>query len=407
MEKICKIAHVVPPFNPVPPINSAGTELRVYNVAKHAKRFRPVVYSRWFPGFLEKEVIDGVSYERIKIGKAYRRIFQKIVPWDPYSFNDRVGRRIAKLRPEIVHLHNEPKLLRRMWRYAKRSNSKLLLHVANEKEIDSHLLKHVDHFIACSHYIASWLNAGYGVSRGKITTVYTGTDVARIRPVWEVPDIRQRTRGKFGLRENDIVVLFAGRIVHEKGVKELVEAFTLVKEASKGHAVKLVLAGDIRKSDDPDNRKAVYGKQIRELVKDRKDIILTDTIPPLQMPDFYTIGDVFVLPAIWNDPFPTALLEAAAAGLPIVTTNKGGIPEFITDEVNGILVNDARNASELASKILAVLDDSELGGKVAKNARRDVERSFSWQRVADELENLYSRILQSSAQELAYKTQCH
>jgi len=116
MEKIYKIAHVVPPYNPVPPINSAGTELRVCNVAKYARRFRLVVYSLWFPGFLEKEIIDGVTYERIKIGKAYRRIFQKIVPWDPYSFNDRVGRRIAKLKPEIVHLHNEPKLLRRMWR---------------------------------------------------------------------------------------------------------------------------------------------------------------------------------------------------------------------------------------------------------------------------------------------------
>jgi len=393
MEKIHKIAHVIPPYNPVPPINSAGTELRVCNVTKHAKRFRPVVYSRWFPGFLEKEIIDGVSYERIKIGKVYRRIFQKIVPWDPYSFNDRVGRRIANLNPEIVHLHNEPKLLRRMWRYVKRCKSKLLLHVANEKEMDEDLLKHVDHFIACSKYIASWIHTAYGIPEEKIATIYTGADTDRIRPVWELPDVRKAMRSEFGLNEDDIVVLFAGRIVQEKGVKELIEAFTLMKEELNNDALKLVLAGDIRKSNDPGDKKAVYGKQIQDLVRGKKDILLTDTIPPIRMPDFYAIGDFFVLPAIWNDPFPTVLVEAAAAGLPIVTTNMGGIPEFVRDKVNGIVLEDARNISDLSRKISLLFKNPELAGNIARNARGAVEYSFSWERVTDDLEKLYLSIL--------------
>ena len=396
MGKIYKIAHVVPPYNPVPPINSAGTETRVCNVAKHARRFKPVVYSGWLPGFLEKETIDGVDYERIKIGRIYRRLFQKIVPWDPYSFNDRVGRRVVRLRPEIVHLHNEPKLLRRMWRYVRRSGSKLVLHVANEKEMDVRLLRHVHHFIACSQYIASWIHSEYGVTRKRIVTIYTGTDTQRIRPVWEVPDIRKAMRREFGLKEDDVVVLFAGRIVQEKGVKELISAFTSMKEASNGDVLKLVLAGDIRKSDDPDNKKAIYGKQIQNMVKGRKDIILTDTIPPVRMPDFYTIGDVFVLPAIWNDPFPTVLVEAAAAGLPIVTTNVGGIPEFVKDKVNGIVLDDARHISDLSNKILMLLRNPELACNMARNAREAVECAFSWERVTNDLENLYLSVLHSA-----------
>jgi len=270
--------------------------------------------------------------------------------------------------------------------------------VANEKEMDDDLLKHVDHFIACSNYIASWIHTAYGIPGEKIVTIYTGADTNRIRPVWELPDIRRAMRSEFGLNEDDIVVLFAGRIVHEKGVKELIEAFTLIREELNNDALKLVLAGDIRKSDDPDNKKAVYGKRIRNLVRGRKDILLTDTIPPHRMPDFYAIGDFFVLPAIWNDPFPTVLVEAAAAGLPIVTTNVGGIPEFVKDKVNGIVLEDARDISDLSRKILLLLKNPELAGNIARNAREAVEHFYSWERVTDNIENFYLSVLDNSVE---------
>lgn len=391
--EVRKVAHVVPPYNPVPPVNSAGTELRVYNVAKHARRFRPVVYSGWFPGLLEKEIIDGVCYERIRIGRLYRRLFQKIVPWDPYSFNDRVGRRITQLKPEIVHLHNEPKLLRRTWRYMKRCRCVVLLHAANEKEMDLHLLNHVDHFIACSRYIAGWIHSAYGVPEERIDTLYTGTDTVRIRPQWEVPETRKAMRSEFGLNERDKVILFAGRVVREKGVEELIKAFDLMKHEPENDLLKLVLAGDVRKNSDPKDRKGVYGKKIQGMVRGRRDIILAGTIAPVRMPDFYAMGDVCVLPALWNDPFPTVLLEAAAAGLPIVTSRAGGIPEFIQDGLNGILVQDACNIRDLCEKILILLRNTEYAGSIARNARRMVEDSFSWDTVAKNFEELYLKML--------------
>ena len=171
------------------------------------------------------------------------------------------------------------------------------------------------------------------------------------------------------------------------------EGFTLMRDQSSGDSLKLVLAGDIRKSDDPGDKKAVYGNKIQNLVKGRKDIILTGTIPPIRMPDLYTIGDVFVLPAIWDDPFPTALVEAAAAGLPIVTTKMGGIPEFIEDGVNGILLEDAQNTFELAEKISMLLGNRQLADTISRKARKVVESSFSWQRVTNNFEEFYLKAL--------------
>jgi glycosyltransferase involved in cell wall biosynthesis len=81
-------------------------------------------------------------------------------------------------------------------------------------------------------------------------------------------------------------------------------------------------------------------------------ITFTGFIPYSKMPDYLRIADVAVIPSIWNDPFPTTVLEAQAMGLPIITTRRGGIPEEVTED-NAILLNtDEKFVDNLAAAIL-------------------------------------------------------
>ena len=90
------------------------------------------------------------------------------------------------------------------------------------------------------------------------------------------------------------------------------------------------------------------------------------------MPDYLSIADVSVIPSIWDDPFPTTVLEAQAMGLPIITTRRGGIPEEVTED-NAILLNTDENfVDNLAAAILDLYQHPE---KRKRMSAASLERS--------------------------------
>lgn len=98
--------------------------------------------------------------------------------------------------------------------------------------------------------------------------------------------------------------------------------------------------------------------------------------------------DLSVL-ASWAEGLPNSVLEAMAAGLPVVATRVGGTPEIIEDEVSGLLV-PPRNSHELAQAILRLLGDPKFAQRLARAARERVHLQFSFERLLSELDNLYS-----------------
>ena len=77
------------------------------------------------------------------------------------------------------------------------------------------------------------------------------------------------------------------------------------------------------------------------------------------MPDYLQIADIAIVPSIWDDPFPTTILEAQAMGLPIITTNRGGIPEEVTTE-NALIIPTGQDfVHQLADAIRHLYIDSE------------------------------------------------
>jgi glycosyltransferase involved in cell wall biosynthesis len=87
------------------------------------------------------------------------------------------------------------------------------------------------------------------------------------------------------------------------------------------------------------------------------------------------------------------LLEGSACGLPLIATRVGGIPEVVQDGVNGVLLDKLDDTEELAGKITALLQNDALSQGLGQKARERVQERFAWQRIAQEQEAVYDRLL--------------
>jgi glycosyltransferase involved in cell wall biosynthesis len=157
--------------------------------------------------------------------------------------------------------------------------------------------------------------------------------------------------------------------------------------------VELLIAGNVRDSDDPRNEKAVYGKAVVARIEQTPGARWVGSLPPQDIHEFLIAGDIFVLPSLWADPFPTVMLEAAAAGIPIVAAARGGMTEFLADCPGFDADMRPEDPESLSSAIERYLLDEE-GRRVAGNwLRTRVEAQFDWSRVCSDMEELYDRLL--------------
>lgn len=385
------VAHLLPNYNPFPPRYPAGTELRVAEVSRRQRRYRPVVICGGFPGQAASERDGSMEIERIHFGRVYRRVFQKLTRLDPWPYGKRMWRRIEEAGAAVIHIHNEPKLLAMLAPRLADGTRPVVVHIANDKPIRRELLPLVQRWVACSAYMADWLAREVGVAAADIEVIYTGVDVARRPPHWQIaPERRAELRARFGIAEGEFVFLFAGRLVKEKGVVEMLDAFARLRP---GCPVRLLVAGNVRESNDPKNEKAVYGRAVTARMEGMSGVDWVGSLHPDQMHDFLLAGDAFLLPSLWHDPFPTVMLEAACAGLPIIAGRRGGITEFL-DGCPGVpLLDEPGDPAALAAAMQALIDEPEAGEAAGRWLHAKIAARFDWSRVATEFEDLYDRLL--------------
>lgn len=170
-------------------------------------------------------------------------------------------------------------------------------------------------------------------------------------------------RKKYGIKENEIVMIFSGRLTAEKGIKELIKAFKLIKSKN----IKLLVVGSYFYNSDMSSSQS---DEIDNLVKDIKDkIIFTGYIQYDEIPKVYAIADFAVLPSMWEEPAGLTIIESMSTGLPIITTESGGIPEYVTNECAFIIKRDKDIIKNLAEKIEILSNDKELREAMGKASR--------------------------------------
>jgi glycosyltransferase involved in cell wall biosynthesis len=228
----------------------------------------------------------------------------------------------------------------------------------------------MDGCIAVSEWVAAKLREGYGLPAEKITVVRNGIPVTAYDGA---PDPALRSWLASGT--NRPIVLTLARLDAQKGHRYLLEAAVQVPEAI------FVVAGDGPERNALEALAARYGLSDRvRFLGHREDV-----------PALLAASDLCVLPSLFEG-LPLTVLEAMAAGKPLVATRAGGVPEAIQDGSSGLLVAP-RDPKGLAAAIRRLIDDPGLATRLANTAQARVRQAFSAQRLATEVEQVYEGLL--------------
>ncbi len=185
-----------------------------------------------------------------------------------------------------------------------------------------------------------------------------------------------------GQREQDgssKMVLYVGRLIQAKGVQDLILAFRTLTNRSKDKWCSLAIVGD-----------GPYKARLTELAGSTEGIRFYGELVGEPLSAMYRAASVFVNPS-YSEGLPTAVMEAVAAGVPVVATDVGGTGEIVQSGTAGLLVKP-NNVPDLRRAIAWVLSNEEAAHLVAASCRERLIRGYSWDRVIDQYCNLLESV---------------
>lgn len=190
--------------------------------------------------------------------------------------------------------------------------------------------------------------------------------------------VRQQNRMRLNIQKSDMVVSFVGRITEEKGVIDLIKAFSRLQSVSRLH---LFLVGPL---EDVTLRPKIEAAQLA----DPRIVLCGPSVDPSF---FYSITDIFCLPS-YREGFGTAILEAASAGVPTIGSNIYGIQDAIINGETGLLFSPG-DISKLTSSLEMLLNNKNELTRLGFNARLRAKDYFSRDRYISLWDSLYDSIL--------------
>ncbi|HEX8121475.1 MAG TPA: glycosyltransferase [Solirubrobacteraceae bacterium] len=294
----------------------------------------------------------------------------------------RVLRHVRRIRPDIVHTHlGYADLLGGLSARALRIPSFSTLHVMAWDETGRDAVKNrlmaaarrrAHRVIAVSEAArAAYLATGWDRPE-HVVTVRNGIP-GRARP-----GAGAAVRAELGLRPDDLVVTMLAVLRDGKGHDVAIDAVERVRE--RVPRIRLLVAGEGPFRPEIERMAARVGDAV-QLVGQRGDVM-----------DVLDATDVLLHPTR-IDALPTALIEAAAAGVPVVATDIGGVPEIVDDAVGGVLVPNPPTAGPVAEALSGLLEDPARRAEMGAAARRTFEERFTAEGWALRLRALYEEAL--------------
>ena len=317
--------------------------------------------------------------------KVRRRLLHAVSRNEYYNYHieyylDRAIKDIRRCHYDIIIMENRPGYAMKV---RANSDAKLILHLHNDllnntTRLCEDIRNTLSGVICVSNYIAKRVLT-IDTTAGNPVTVYNGIDLKTFSPSHD----GKTKRSVLGLSDDDFVLIFSGRINHDKGIDQLIDAMIRLHEHSR---IKLIIIGSsfFGNVDNKDDDFITQLKKKAGSIEDR--IIFTGFIPYNQVPDYLHAADAAVIPSVWDDPFPTTVLEAQAVGLPIITTDRGGIPEEV-GSANAIITPTGDGFVEgLADAIYRLYANADLRKRMGEAS---LERSvlFAKERFAEDFFN--------------------
>lgn len=197
---------------------------------------------------------------------------------------------------------------------------------------------------------------------------------------------KKALRESLGFSEDDFIVMFTGRIIEEKGVRELIKAINSIED----RGVALLIIGS---SNFGTKTNTAYEQEIQSLIgQSDKKIKFTGYIHNRELYRYHQISDIAAAPSMCEDAAPLVPIEAMASGLPLIITRTGGMPEYAPEGTALIVEKDGNVAGNLAKAIMRLKDSPELRAAMAEKERSlaagcDVKSYFSdFCRIIEEID---------------------
>ncbi|MBA5628915.1 glycosyltransferase family 4 protein [Moheibacter sp. BDHS18] len=211
---------------------------------------------------------------------------------------------------------------------------------------------------------------GQGSSNGIDTTYFSPDEVSE--------ETKSELRNKWGIEKNDFVFVFVGRMVKDKGINELVKAFSQLKTQNS----KLILVGPFEQELDP-----LSSETIQEINENSAIISVgfqADVRP------YFAISDALVFPS-YREGFPNVVMQAGAMGLPSIVSDINGCNEIIVENENGLII-PTKDERALSIAMLKLVQETDLRNRFALNARKMIldryEQNRVWEKLLEEYRNL-------------------
>jgi len=380
-----KILIIAPQFKPIP-ANFGGVEglitdlineneiqkkCHFYIVSKRPNvpitngfAFTKIIYTG---GSLKNNSIHRKYFFRWVILKALRkivhnRITNKIIRDKKYGiFEDNYfgyycSKIALKIKPNSIIVFGYDKI-HHLWPLIKRNgNDNVFYHLHYCRSEDLKIRNLIPNTIATSKYVFNKWNKTHIIGE-KSCVIHHGVDFKKFKHDFN-KELISKKRRELGFSEKDFVVIFTGRLRPGKGILELLDAYDYIDDSH----IKLLMLGDFdRKSKYEES----YELKVIDKINKNKNIVWLGFIPNDQLSLYYSCSNAQVAPTIYEEAAGLVTIEGMLAGLPIIITKSGGMPEYVDDECSIKLDIDSNLSKNIALSIVELARKPDLCKKMS------------------------------------------
>lgn len=243
---------------------------------------------------------------------------------------------------------------------------------------DFKFIRNADAIIAVSEEVAKSIKKQYFVHSNKIHVIYNGVDISLFSPSKKNGRI---IREEYGINEEEIVLLWSGRVEKGKGVHLAIQAMPKVLQVFP--KAKLLIVG-----------KGSYLKKLETLafkLNLLKNVIFCGYVPNEITPSYYNACDVYLNPTLHVEACSFATIEALATGKPVIASRIGSHSSLIDDGETGLFIKPG-DFKDLANKVIQLLKDERLRARISKNAREKALKDFDQKKMIEDTIKVFDKV---------------
>lgn len=340
--------------------------------------------------YLDSKVEDEEFGEifRIKEGRIYKRLFQKITKLDPYPLYKKLANIINKNDIDILHIHQLEFPINDFKKLMRNKEIKIIIHV--------HALRNFDEskgiankYLAVSNYTKNMLIMDMKYPANIIDVVYNGVDTQlfKIKNSDEVDRIKK----SYQIEDKLTVISYVGRKQQSKGFYVFLKTVEhLLKNNYKIYAI----------SVGPTPQDAIkdkfYEEEIQLLNKLKENKYFLDLAPLRhdKLSLIYKMTDILLFPTYFKgEQHPLVALEGISSNTILISSNMFSLSEIVEDKKSGFLIENPKDEKEVIKKVEDIINNLEDYNYIRKNAFKVASEKFDWKISTCKLEKIYHEVI--------------